>query len=239
MTVRIFAAAGLTLAAAFAPSLASAQQQQRPAQPQQQQQQQPQAAPQQAAPVAPRPVTGSTQGWNKVCQKLENDREGCIISQEVRAENGAFLASLALQELQGENRRQLIVVVPLGMALQAGLLVRVDQERALPAKFGTCLPNGCFSGVDVGPDLLAQLRRGQNAFITVRNAQGVALDLTLPLATFARAYDGPATDARALQEQQRQLEDQLQRRADEARERLRQQQGGGAAPAPATPAPRQ
>lgn len=239
MTVRIWAAAGVAMLASIAPVAVSAQQQ-RPAQNQPAQPAQPpaQAQPQQSAPVAPRPVTGSTTGWQKVCQKLENDREGCIISQEVRAENGAFLASLALQELSGENRRQLIVVVPLGMALQAGLLVRVDQERALPAKFGTCLPNGCFSGVDVGPDLLAQLRRGQNAFITVRNAQGIALDLTLPLATFARAYDGPATDARAMQEQQRQLEDQLQRRADEARERLRQQQGGAPA-APATPAPRQ
>jgi invasion protein IalB len=165
MTVRPIAAASLTLLAAFLSFEAAAQQ--RPAQPPAQQ------APQrpQAEPVAPRPVTGSTAGWTKVCQKIENDREGCLTTQEVRAENGAFLASLSLQEVVGLDRRQLIVVVPLGMALQAGLLVRVDQQRAVPAKFGTCLPNGCFSGIDVGPELLAQMRSGQNAFITVPNSR--------------------------------------------------------------------
>lgn len=221
------------------------QAQPRPAQGQQQQQQQQQQRPAQQEPVAPRQITGSTTGWVKICQRLEGqEREGCITSQDVRAENGAFLVSMAVQEVQGENRRQLIVVVPLGMALQAGLLVRVDRERALPAKFGTCLQNGCFAGIDLGNDFLQQLRRGQNAFVTVRNAQGLALDLTLPLARLAQALDGPATDLRVVEEQQQRLQQELVRRAEEARQRLLDQQGGQQqAPAPQqggqAPAPRQ
>lgn len=219
------------------------------------------AAPQQAAPqqsqqqqpVTPRQITGTTTGWVKVCQKIDgaDNKEGCVVSEEVRADNGAFLASIALQEVVGEPRRQLIIAVPLGMALQAGLLVRVDQERAVPAKFGTCLQNGCFAGIDVGTDLLASMKKGQNLLVTVRNAQGIALDLTVPLANFGKAHEGPATDLKVVEEQQRQLEKELEKRALEARQKLLEQQGqpapagappsqgGGSAPASGQPAPKQ
>jgi invasion protein IalB len=230
------AGAGLALSLAAWPAAA----QQRPATPAQPPaQQQPPAAAAPAA-VAPRQVTGTTTGWVKICQRLEgSEREGCLISQDVRLENGSFLASVTMREIQGENRRQLIVAVPLGMALQAGMLFRVDQERALPGKYGSCMVNGCIAAIEIGADVLQQMRTGQNAFVTVRNAQGVALDLTVPLATFARAYDGPATDARALAEQQQRLESELLRRAEEARQRL-QEQGQGATPPAAPPAtPRQ
>jgi invasion protein IalB len=236
------AAAGATLSIVLAAgAFAQAQQQQRPAQGQQQRPAQQQQQPAQPEPVAPRQITGITNGWVKLCQRIDNtEREGCMITVDVRApENGAFIASAAVQELQGEARRQLVMQVPLGMALQAGLLVRVDQERAVPAKFGTCLENGCFAGIDLGTDFLAQMRRGQNMFITVRNAQGLALDLTLPLRTFMASYDGPATDIRVVQEQQRRLEEELTRRAEEARQRLLQQQGGGAQQPAAPAAPRQ
>lgn len=199
-----------------------------PAQPQPAQPQPAPAAQQQPAPepVAPRQITGTTTGWVKICQKIDGtDKEGCMISQEVRAENGAFLTSMAIQEIVGEQRRQLIVAVPLGMALQAGLLMRVDQERAIPAKFGTCLVNGCFAGIDLGNDLLTEMKKGQNIFVTVRNAQGIALDLTLPLASFPKVFDGPATDLKVVEEQQNRLQAELLRKAEEARQRLLEQQG--------------
>jgi hypothetical protein len=84
--------------------------------------------------------------------------------------------------------------------------------------------NGCFAGIDLGNDMLQQMRRGQNAFVTVRDARGLALDLTLPLATFARALDGPATDVRTIEEQQQRLQAEMNRRAEEARQRMIQQQ---------------
>ena len=204
----------------------------------------PGAAPQQVpAPQAqpnqpPRQITGTTTGWVKVCQKFPNsDKEGCSIEQQVFAENGAFLASMAVQEVSGEQRRQLLITTPLGMALQAGLLVRIDNEKAVPAKFGTCLVNGCFAGLQISTDMVNTMKKGQNAFVTVRNIQGAALDLAVPLTTFGKAHDGPAMDVAALQEQQKKLQEELLHRAEKAREELLKQQGQqpGAAPAPSSP----
>ena len=51
----------------------------------------------------------------------------------------------------------------------------------------------------------------------------------LPLADFGKAYDGPPTDPKVFEEQQKKLQDELQKRADEARKKL-ESQGGAAAP---------
>lgn len=205
-----------------------------PAQPTPQQQQQRQAAEQ-----PPRPVTGTTTGWVKICQPIPETtppRQGCLITQEVRAENGAFLGGATIQEVQGDPTRSLQLALPLGLALQAGFLVRVDQGVATPGKFGTCFPNACFGALELGTDMLNAMRRGQNVLVTVRNAQGVALDLVMPLATFVRAYDGAPTDLQVVEEQQRRLEEELARRAEQTRQQLMQQQGGQPGAAPAVPA---
>jgi hypothetical protein len=52
----------------------------------------------------------------------------------------------------------------------------------------------------------------------------------VPLADFTKAHEGPPTDPKVFEEQQKKLQEELQRRADEARKRL-EAQPPGAAPA--------
>jgi hypothetical protein len=72
------------------------------------------------------------------------------------------------------------------------------------------------------------------------NGNGQPLTLPLPLtegngAGFAKAYDGPPTDPKVFEENQKKLQEELQKRANEARAKLEAAQPG-AAPAPAAPA---
>jgi hypothetical protein len=57
---------------------------------------------------------------------------------------------------------------------------------------------------------------------------------------FAKAYDGPPTDPKAFEEQQRKLQEELQKKADEARKKLEGQQSQApAGTVPAVPPPAQ
>jgi hypothetical protein len=69
------------------------------------------------------------------------------------------------------------------------------------------------------------------------NSTGQPISLVLPLGDFAKAYDGPPTDPKVFEEQQKKLQDELQRRADEARKKLEQQQGGQPQSSNTPPAP--
>ena len=54
--------------------------------------------------------------------------------------------------------------------------------------------------------------------------------MPLPLVDFGKAYDGPPTDPKVFEEQQKKLQDDLQKRAEEARKKLESTQPGGGAP---------
>ena len=47
------------------------------------------------------------------------------------------------------------------------------------------------------------------------NAQGKAVSFILPLADFAKAHDGPPMDPKVFEEQQRKLQEQLNRGAED------------------------
>ena len=57
-----------------------------------------------------------------------------------------------------------------------------------------CFQNGCMSDYEVTPELIANLKKGQNLVVQAINSNGAPLTLPLPLAEFAKAYDGPPTD---------------------------------------------
>jgi hypothetical protein len=95
-----------------------------------------------------------------------------------------------------------------------------------------------MSDYPVTDDMIAKMKKGQMITLQAINMQGTPISLPLPLADFAKAYDGPPTDPKVVEEQQRKLQEELQKRAEDARKKLEAQQPATAAPAPA-PAPAQ
>ena len=83
--------------------------------------------------------------------------------------------------------------------------------------------------------MIGKMKKGQGLAVQAINSTGQPISLVLPLTDFAKAYDGPPTDPKVFEEQQKKLQDELQRRADEARKKLESQQGApqsSNAPAP-------
>ena len=203
----------------------------------------------QPAPAAPQVPPGQAEAppqlmyspWMKVCGKGPdtNGKQVCVVTKDGRLENGMPVAIVQLFEPEGEPK-VLRVTVPLGMQLQHGTRVLVDQNQPMQAPYKICFPVGCMSDYPAPDDLIAKMKKGQQITVQAINLQGTAISLPLPLADFAKAYDGPPTDPKAFEEQQRKLQEELQKKAEEARKKLEGQQGaapGAAAPAaPAAPA---
>jgi invasion protein IalB len=213
-----------------------------------------QAAPKQApaakpaAPqAAPAPQPGAEQPpqlmyspWLKVCGKgpETNNKQVCVLTKDGRLENGMPVAVVQLFEPEGEAK-VLRVTVPLGMQLQHGTRMIIDQGPAAQEPYKICFPVGCMSDYPVTDDMIAKMKKGQTITLQAINMQGTPISLPLPLADFAKAYDGPPTDPKVVEEQQRKLQEELQKRAEDARKKLEAQQPATAAPAPApAPAPK-
>jgi invasion protein IalB len=174
--------------------------------------------------------------WTKFCLKGQeaNAKQVCFIGKDGRIESGQPVIAAVIIEPEGEPKKILRVTLPLGMQLVHGTRVIVDNNPPAQAPYVICFANGCMSDYEVTPELLANLKKGQNLVVQAINSNGAPLTLPLPLAEFAKAYDGPATDPKEFEAQQKKLQDELQKRADEARKKLEANPPPGGAPA--TPA---
>jgi len=177
--------------------------------------------------------------WMKVCGKGKdtNEKEVCVTTKDGRLENGMPVAIVQLFEPEGQPKI-LRVTVPLGMQLQHGTRIIIDNGQPSNEPYRICFPVGCMSDYPATDDLIKQLKKGKTITVQAINMQGTPISLPLPLNDFAKAYDGPPTDPKVFEEQQRKLQEELQKKADEARKKLEAQQPTAQAPAPA-PAPAQ
>jgi invasion protein IalB len=171
--------------------------------------------------------------WTKFCLKGQdaNAKQVCFTGKDGRIESGQPVIAAVVIEPEGETKKILRVTLPLGMQLVHGTRVIIDNNPPAQSPYVICFANGCMSDYDVTPEMLANLKKGQNLVVQAINSNGAPLTLPLPLAEFAKAYDGPPTDPKVFEETQKKLQEELQKRAEEARKKLEANAPAGAAPA--------
>jgi invasion protein IalB len=151
------------------------------------------------------------------------------------------VVSVAIIEMDGEQKKLLRMSLPYGVALQHGTRLIVDQSAPATSPFVTCLPpvvppGGCIADYEASADMIGRMKKGQVLTVQAIHMNGQAMSPQMELKDFAKAYDGPPTDPKVFEEQQKKLQDELQKRAEEARKRLENQPPQAAAPG--TPAAR-
>jgi invasion protein IalB len=130
------------------------------------------------------------------------------------------VVAAVLIEPEGEPKKILRVTLPLGMSIQPGTRVIVDQGQPMTGPYVICFQNGCMADYEASGELVGKLKKGQGLVVQGINGSGQPISLVLPLNDFGKAYDGPPTDPQVFEAQQKKLQDELQKRAEDARRRL-------------------
>ncbi|MCJ2122148.1 invasion associated locus B family protein [Methylobacterium sp. J-077] len=197
-----------------------------------------------AAQTGPQIVTVKSEpsqaDWTKVCGKDQGSgTDICYTTRDFVSDQGQPVLAVAVYEMKNAAQKQEVRVVryllPLGLLLQPGIRFNVDGQAGTPGRFAVCFPNGCFAeagGVEAG--VVAAMKKGTTLNVSVQNQTQREVTFAVPLAGFGKAFDGPAIDPKVLEEQQKKLQAELEKRSEDMRKKLEQQ--GGAAPAAGAPA---
>jgi invasion protein IalB len=164
--------------------------------------------------------------WTKFCLKGQeaNAKQVCFTGKDGRVESGMPVVAAVLIEPENEPKKVLRVTLPLGMSIQPGTRVIVDSGQPMTGPYVICFNNGCMADYEASGELIGKLKKGQGLVIQGINGAGQPISLVVPLGDFAKAYDGPPTDPKVFEEQQKKLQQELQVRAEEARKKLEGQQ---------------
>jgi len=192
------------------------------------------AQPQQQADQGQPPLMYSP--WTKACEKgaETNNKQVCVVAKDGRLETGQPIIIAQLIDPEGAPKK-FRVFIPIPVHVQNGTRILIDDQELAKAPFVVCSPQmGCAADYNADDATIAKLKKGKTMTVQAFNVYNAIVSLPLPLTDFAKAYDGPPIDPKALEAQQRQLQSELQKRAEEARKKLEGQQP--TPPAPPAPA---
>ena len=190
---RQLAAITLVTAVGLGPWAAFAQQGEQPAPAPQQQAPQGQAAPQQAgscaaaAPAAPaeqKLTERQFKDWTVRCGRpSEQAPEVCEMQQQQTDKEGRTVMAVAVGKVPGASDLGLLIIVPLGVLLPAGVMLQIDSGSEVPLQVNRCERQGCRIELLLKPDLLARFKSGSQAkvFFEAFDPQGERRQLGIPI----------------------------------------------------------
>lgn len=180
----------LTLGAASAPMVASAQDA--------------------AAPAAAGPAK-----WFKTCTKQE-EADVCVVQNQQLAQNGQLITAVGLISIEGKINRKLIqVTVPSARLIPPGIMMQIDGAKGVKLDYTVCLPDRCTAEMPLTDAVIASLKKGNEVVLTSVNFRRAPNPIKIPLEGFTGAYDGEAMSQSQAEERQRLLQEAMQKKQEE------------------------
>jgi invasion protein IalB len=187
--------------------------------------------------------------WVKLCEKapivkkgedgkeVKEDKNLCLTHHErLDGNTGMVLVSAAIRQVDGQDKKSLMIMVPLGMAIPPGVRAavytkeqwaaaakneKVDEKALKPIdlKYSLCHPAGCTAETEATKEILDQMAAGGGIMVLAMNAAAQPVGFPVPLEGYMEASSGPPVDnkkyaeargalMRQIRERQAQLADQ-------------------------------
>jgi invasion protein IalB len=201
--------------------------------------------------------TANTQSaWVKLCEtatatvKQKDGKEDkkdlniCLVHHErIDGNSGMVLVSAALREIEGQDKKHFMVMVPLGMLLQPGMRATIFPKnlwdkvqknekiekaeeaklKGLALQYTLCHIAGCTAEMEASPELVNDLKGNGGLMVFAISAAGTPVAFPVPLAGFEQAMAGPPVDTKKYGEARKALMVQIVERQQQIAAELKKQ----------------
>lgn len=171
--------------------------------------------------------------WVKLCEQAPNLAEPekklnvCLTHHErLDGNSGRVLVSAAIRDVEGQDRKALMVMVPLGMALPPGVQVKVDENEPVKLQYTLCHAAGCTAEAEASTAIVDQMRKGKQVVVAAINLGGKAIGFPVPLTGFDKALSGKPVDNEKYKQARTQLMLQIRDRQLELARKAKEKADG-------------
>ena len=137
----------------------------------------------------PRNITYS--GWRKLCFKDTLGKTVCRTTTSGSWDTGQTAVRIDLIERKGDSATRLQIFLPVGLYLQAGVKLTIDEDAAVHIPYSWCLTNSCVAGNLLAPRLLRAMESGRKLMLEVVDSNLLTVSTAVSLDQFAAAHKGP------------------------------------------------
>ena len=128
--------------------------------------------------------------WQKFCFKTPGTNLVCRTTISGTWDTGQTAVRADLIEREGEPKARLQLFLPVGMYLQAGARLTVDQGKPYQIPYVWCMTNTCIAGNAADPQLIRDMEKGEKLVLELVDSSVQSVSTTLPLSQFASVRKG-------------------------------------------------
>jgi invasion protein IalB len=128
--------------------------------------------------------------WQKFCFKVPGAKTVCRTTISGTFETGQTAVRIDLIDKEGESAARLQMFLPVGLYLQSGVKLTVDQGSAYRVPYMWCLTNTCIAADLADPKLIKEMETGQKLLLEVVDSSVLAVSTSLPLNQFSTVHQG-------------------------------------------------
>ena len=130
--------------------------------------------------------------WRKTCFKTPGTNMVCRTSITGTFATGQSAVRIDLIEREGDKAARLQLFLPVGLYLQAGTRLTVDQGATHRIPYTWCLTNTCIAADVADPGLLKEMETGRKLLLEIVDYSMLTVSTTLPIDQFAAVRQGVA-----------------------------------------------
>jgi invasion protein IalB len=128
--------------------------------------------------------------WQKLCFKAAGAKALCRSTITGKFDTGQTAVRVDLIEREGEDSARLQVFLPVGMYLQAGVMLSVDKGSSHKIPYTWCLTNACIAADLADAKTIKEMETGQMLVLEVVDSNLLSVTTSLPLGQFASVRNG-------------------------------------------------
>lgn len=130
-------------------------------------------------------------GWVARCSSPSRDAPlECAMEQSAVLTKTGQLVALVNIRVPGDTKAPVALVqLPLGLNLQAGAKLQVDEGKSVDLPVQTCENRGCYASVPISPDMLNAMRAGKQLKVLFQDLAKETIAIPMSLADFTATYD--------------------------------------------------
>jgi invasion protein IalB len=129
--------------------------------------------------------------WQKYCFKTPGTNQVCRTTISGNFDTGQTAVRADLIEREGEGKARLQLFLPVGMYLQAGAKLTVDQGKPYQIPYVWCMTNTCIASNAADPQLIREMEKGEKLVLEIVDSSVQSVSTALPLSQFASVRKGP------------------------------------------------
>jgi invasion protein IalB len=131
--------------------------------------------------------------WRKFCFKAAGTKMVCRTTISGTWETGQTAVRVDLIEREGDGTARLQMFLPVGLYLQAGVKLTVDQGDPYRVPYVWCLTNTCIAADLADPKVIGEMESGRTLLLEVVDSNILAITTSLPLDKFTTVRKGVPT----------------------------------------------